>query len=78
MKNGDRLMYTGIRYGPWTYVRGRIGTRRCTTGRTDRGELTNLAGRKRHREMLIKLRSLNRQYRDCAGANCPMELDPHV
>ena len=49
-------MYTGIRYGPWTYVRGRLGHQEMYNRRTDPGELTNLAGRKRHNEMLIKLR----------------------
>ncbi len=78
VKHGNRVMYTGIRYGSWTYVRSRAGAEEMYNRRTDRGELTDLAGRKGQREMLIRLRSLNRQYRDCSSVSCPMDLNPHL
>lgn len=78
VNSGTRILYTGIRYDSWTYVRSRGGREELYNRRTDRGELNNLAGKKRYRPMLVKLRSLNRRYRDCAGASCPKELGPRI
>ena len=44
VNSGHRLLYTGIRYDSWTYVRGRGGREELYNRRTDRGELNNLAG----------------------------------
>jgi arylsulfatase A-like enzyme len=72
--NGRRPLYTGIRYGPWTYLRNVGGGEELYNRRADPGELTNLARKKRHRDELKEFRSLERRYRDCAGKGCPQEL----
>jgi arylsulfatase A-like enzyme len=76
VKNGSRPIYTGIRFASWTYLRNAGGREELYDRRTDPGELTNLAGRKRYRDILVEFRSMNRRYRDCAGEGCPQQLDP--
>ena len=78
VSGGNRPFFTGIRFGPWTYSRRSNGHEELYNRRTDPGELRNLAGRDRYRDELATFRTWNRRYRDCAGKDCPMELDPSM
>lgn len=78
VSGGTRPFFTGIRFGPWTYSRRRHGHEELYKRRTDPGELRNLARRDRYRDELATFREWNRRYRNCAGKECPMELDPSL
>jgi len=67
-------LYTGVRVGPWTYVRYRRGGEEVYDHTTDRYELRNLAKVARYRPQVNELRRLTRTYRDCEGATCPQSL----
>jgi arylsulfatase A-like enzyme len=71
VKGGRTPMYTGIRYGQWTYVRLRDGKEVLFDRAKDPGELRNVVRWRRHAATLRELRRLHRTYRDCAGASCP-------
>ena len=75
---GRRPFFTGIRFGAWTYSRRKNGDEELYHRGTDPGELRNLAGRDDYRDELATFREWNRRYRDCAGKDCPMELDPSL
>jgi arylsulfatase A-like enzyme len=78
VSGGTRPVFTGIRFGAWTYSRLRNGHEELYHRATDPGELRNLAGRERYRDELATFREWNRRYRRCAGNECPMELDPSL
>lgn len=69
---GTTPIYTGITYGPWTYVRRRDGFEELYDRRRSNAELANVA--KAEPTMLGRLREANRRYRACAGSTCPKEL----
>jgi len=67
-------LYTGVRVGPWTYVRLRDGGEEVYWHARDPYELRNLAKVPRFRTEVNELRRLSRTYRDCEGASCPQAL----
>ncbi|WP_244928867.1 sulfatase [Nocardioides sp. W7] len=71
VKGGRSRIYSGIRYGRFTYVVTKGGQEVLFDRAADPGELRNLAKRKRYAATLRKLRRMNRTYRDCAGSTCP-------
>ncbi|WP_134739761.1 sulfatase [Nocardioides sp. 503] len=73
VQGGRKRIYSGVRYGRWTYVRLPGGKEVLFDRRQDPGETHNVAGRRRNAATLKQLRRLERTYRDCAGATCPRE-----
>jgi Sulfatase len=74
---GTSPIYTGIRYGQYTYVRLADGGEELFDRGSDPFELTNAASRPENARILITLRAWDRRYHDCAGATCPkMLLEP--
>jgi len=68
---GLQPLYTGVRVGPWTYIRLRNGHEELYNRAIDRFELSNLGRLQRYKGDLAWLRGLSRRYADCAGATCP-------
>ena len=74
---GRTRIYSAIRYGDLTYVRTtRTGAEELYDRSRDPGELVNLARRPAYRDTLVKLRTWNERYRDCAGTGCPQGFEP--
>ncbi|MCW2852026.1 MAG: betC 1 [Nocardioides sp.] len=73
VKGGRKRIYSGIRYGRWTYVQLPGGKEVLFDRRRDPGETHNVARRQGNAAILRELRRLNRSYRDCAGSSCPKE-----
>jgi arylsulfatase A-like enzyme len=71
---GFRPVYTGIRYGQYTYVRLLGGAEELFDRDRDPYELTNAATLPENARILATLRAWDRRYRDCAGASCPQAL----
>ncbi|MEI5675651.1 MULTISPECIES: sulfatase family protein [unclassified Nocardioides] len=71
VKGGRGRIYSGIRYGQWTYVLLPSGKEVLFNRATDPGELKNVVRKRKYRSTVRELRRLNRGYRDCAGATCP-------
>jgi len=67
-------LYTGVRVGPWTYVRFRNGGEEAYWHARDPYELRNLVKVRRYRTQVNELRRLSRTYRDCEGTSCPQAL----
>jgi arylsulfatase A-like enzyme len=70
--NGDRRLYSGVRVGPYTYVRLRHGHEELYDRANDPYELHNLAKVPSARPVLAQLRGYDRRFRDCSGSSCPM------
>lgn len=68
--NGTHRLYSGIRYGDLTYIRGK-GHEELYDRSVDPGELTNRAGQARYHDVLLQMRAWNKRYRNCTGASCP-------
>jgi hypothetical protein len=68
---GLRRLYSGVRVGPWTYIRTRNGHEELYNRNVDRWELSNLGRLKKYKGDLAWLRGLSGRYADCAGATCP-------
>lgn len=75
VKGGRIPMYTGIRYGDYTYVQPTHGPEELYDRSVDPGESRNLAERPRYRSLLKRLRSWDAEYRDCSGDACPKEFE---
>jgi arylsulfatase A-like enzyme len=71
VKGGRKRLYSGIRYGDLTYVRSRGGFEELYDRGRDPGELVNVARRAAYRKTLVRMRTWDRRYRDCAGTACP-------
>jgi arylsulfatase A-like enzyme len=71
---GTRPIYTGIRYGQFTYVRLRGGAEELFDRSVDPFELTNAVKRPENASILASLRRWDRRYHDCAGVSCPKSL----
>jgi len=69
--NGTHRLYSGVRVGPWTYVRLRWGGEELYNRATDPYELHSLVHDRRYAGALRELRRLNRTYRNCRGRSCP-------
>lgn len=76
VKNGTRRLYSGVRVGPWTYVRLRRGGEELYDRSTDPYELHSLVHVGRDHRVLQQLRRLTRRYQDCAGSSCPKAFYP--
>jgi arylsulfatase A-like enzyme len=76
VKGGVHRIYSGLRYGDFTYVRSRSGYEELYDRSTDPGELVNVAKRPAYRKVVRQLRGWERKYRDCAGASCPRGFTP--
>lgn len=63
--------YSGVRVGPWTYIRYHRGGEEMYDRVTDPYELYNLAIDHRYRQQLLELRALTREYVYCKGDTCP-------
>ncbi|CAM3478825.1 sulfatase-like hydrolase/transferase [Nocardioides dubius] len=75
VKGGRIPMYTGIRYGSYTYVLPTHGPEELYDRSVDPGESRNLARQPRYRDLLKRLRAWEAEYRDCAGDACPKEYE---
>ncbi|HEX5087317.1 MAG TPA: sulfatase [Nocardioides sp.] len=75
---GTSPLYTGIRYGQYTYIRMPRGAEELFDRGTDPFELTNAAGRPAYARTLATLRAWDRRFHDCAGDTCPKALAPGV
>jgi arylsulfatase A-like enzyme len=77
VRGGRHPLYTGIREGPWTYVRyhwqGRNWEEMYNRA-ADPYELHNLALRPAFRAELERFRRLDARYRHCAGSTCPKQF----
>jgi arylsulfatase A-like enzyme len=71
VQSGEVPMYTGLHEGPWTYVVTRSGREVLFNRDVDRGELKNRAKRKKYAADLVRLRKLEKKYRNCKGKSCP-------
>ncbi|MEP9384147.1 sulfatase [Nocardioides sp. KR10-350] len=76
VKDGSHRFYSGVRVGPWTYVRYRVGGEELYNRTTDPYEIHSLVGRPGYRAQLRQLRRLTDRYRDCRGASCPKSFYP--
>ncbi|WGL51762.1 sulfatase [Nocardioides sp. BP30] len=74
--NGDRRLYSGVRFGSYTYVRLRHGREELYDRSSDPYELRNLAKVPAARHVLEQLRALDARYRDCRGGSCPTAFYP--
>ena len=72
VRGGRKRIYSGIRVGPWTYVKYHRdgGPEELYNHTDDPHELLSRTG-KRYQAQLAELRELNRTYRNCQGTNCP-------
>jgi len=66
----DRRLYSGIRVGPWTYIRYSGGGEELYDRATDPYELHTLVDVKADRWQLRELRLLDSLYEDCVGNGC--------
>ncbi len=71
---GSHPIYTGIRYGQYTYVRLSSGAEELFDRSVDPFELTNAATDPVNTHILATLRDWDRRYHDCAGVSCPKSL----
>ncbi|MFS3130792.1 sulfatase [Nocardioides sp. Bht2] len=74
VKGGRVPMYTGIRYGSYTYVVPTHGPEELYDRSVDPGESRNLAKGPRYRAVLKQLRAWEAEYRNCSGDTCPKEF----
>jgi len=70
----DQEIYTGIRLGPWTYIRYPGQGEELYDRTTDPYELHNLTHVKADSYALNELRLLSDTYDECAGSSCPHQL----
>jgi N-acetylglucosamine-6-sulfatase len=63
-------LYKGVVSGGWKYVQRTTGKRELYDLRTDRAELTNLAGDPDHAQTQQRLAGLVSAYSGCAGTTC--------
>lgn len=70
--NGDHRLYSGVRVGPYTYVRLRHRQEELYDRADDPYELHNLVHVPAARSVLMQLREYDREFRNCAGASCPL------
>jgi len=70
-----RRIYSGIRYGSYTYVVPRGGRPELYDRSVDPGELRNLADDPAYAPVVERLAEWDERYRDCAGATCPTGLE---
>jgi arylsulfatase A-like enzyme len=73
---GRTRLYSGIRYGDLTYIRDRTGFEELYDRSRDPGELVNVARRPAYRAAVVRLRTWNNRYRNCAGTGCPQGFEP--
>ncbi|WP_235737328.1 sulfatase-like hydrolase/transferase [Nocardioides alcanivorans] len=71
----NKRVYSGIRFGPYTYVLPRGGAPELYDRSRDPGELKNVAGEPAYAQVLAQLAEWDDRYRDCAGQECPTELE---
>lgn len=74
--DGDKQIYTGIRYGDWTYVRLRRGGEELYDLATDPYQLRSLQRLPAYQRQLKEMRRLTAKYADCAGRTCPKTFHP--
>ena len=72
--HGRPAQFKGVRVGPWTYLRYRLGGEEMYDRTTDPYELHNLAVKPRFHPQLVELRKLTRRSVRCAGASCPKDF----
>ncbi len=75
-RNGRHQLYTGVRVGPYTYVRFRTGGEELYDRDTDPYELHNLAYEDESSALVEQFRKLTGEYADCAGNSCPKAFYP--
>lgn len=73
---GRKPNYTGIVFGPWTYVTGKGGRSEMYYRTVDPFEDSNLNRDPRYAEQRRTLKKLAERYVDCAGSECPREFYP--
>lgn len=73
VNDGTRQLYSGLRFGRYTYAVTSRGTEALFDRSLDPGELQNFVGSPDHAVVLAELRTLSEQYATCAGATCPQE-----
>lgn len=69
-RHGRKVTYVGVRTGRYTYVRWPYGFTELYDRRVDPGQLHNMAGWARYREVERALGRRLRVMRDCSGPEC--------
>ncbi|MEI7055522.1 sulfatase-like hydrolase/transferase [Nocardioides sp. CCNWLW239] len=76
VSNGHKQIYSGIRFGDWTYARFADGSEELYDMADDPYQVRSLALLPGYADELAELRSLSEKYADCAGDTCPKEFYP--
>lgn len=76
VSDGHRQIYSGIRFGDWTYARFSDGSEELYDLADDPYQIRSLALLPEYADELAELRGLSEKYADCAGDTCPKEFYP--
>ena len=74
--DGTKQIYSGIRFGEWTYARYSDGSEELYDRSEDPYQIRSLALTPDYADELAEMRGLNEKYRDCAGESCPKKFYP--
>lgn len=74
--DGTKQIYSGIRFGDWTYARYSDGTEELYDRSDDPYQTRSLALTPDYADELAELRNLDEKYRNCAGDSCPKDFYP--
>ena len=76
VNDGHKQIYSGIRFGDWTYARFSDGSEELYDLADDPYQIRSLARLPEYADQLAELRGLSEKYADCAGDTCPKEFYP--
>ena len=76
VNDGHKQIYSGIRFGDWTYARFSDGSEELYNLADDPYQIRSLALLPEYADELAELRGLSKKYADCAGDTCPKEFYP--
>ena len=76
VKNGKHQMYSGVRVGPWTYVKMFSYSHEMYDRRTDPYELNSLIKNPLYAKVKHELHALMVKYQNCKGKTCPKTFYP--
>ncbi|MGH3350224.1 MAG: sulfatase family protein [Nocardioides sp.] len=76
VNDGSKQIYSGIRFGDWTYARFSDGSEELYDRSEDPYQIRSLALVPDYADELAELRKLNEKYATCAGDSCPKKFYP--
>lgn len=76
VSDGNKQLYSGIRFGDWTYARYPDGSEELYNMAEDPYQVRSLALLPEYADDLAELRALDKKYAKCAGDTCPKEFYP--